>query len=138
MLRACCIHCACCFWDTRVSSSSSTVFASPVMCSAVETFLLISARSMSMCSTFALGANAFASPSARSEKRTPTAMSRSQRCIAMFAACVPCMPSMPSILSLEAGAAPRPISVETIGASTRFASCISSSCAPEIVTPPPQ
>ena len=46
MLRACCIHCPLAFCAARESSSSSTTRASPVICSVVETFLLISARSM--------------------------------------------------------------------------------------------
>ena len=91
-----------------------------------------------MCSTFALGAKAAALPSARSEKRTPTAISRSQRCMAMLAAWVPCIPSMPSIRGLVAGTAPSPISEETTGASTRSARASSSASAPERMTPPPQ
>ena len=85
--------------------------------------------------TRAPGANAFAFPSARSEKRTPTASSRSQRCMAMFAACVPCMPSMPRLMGFSGSLLPSPIRVLAIGASMRAERAFSSSAAS--VTPPP-
>ena len=51
----------------------------------------------------------------RSSKRAPTAIIRSQSCIAQLASQVPCMPSMPSHCRSAAGKAPSPISVEVMG-----------------------
>ena len=76
-------------------SSSSTRRASPMMWWWVSTFLSISARSMSMWTILALGAKVAGSVATRSEKRQPTAMSRSHWSEARLEAWEPCIPIMP-------------------------------------------
>ena len=51
----------------------------------------------------------------RSSKRAPSAMSRSDLCIAATAATVPCMPGMPTCWRWLSGNAPRAMSVVTTG-----------------------
>ena len=76
---------------------------SPTMPRSTLTFLLIEDGSMSMWIFFDPGEKASSRPVMRSSKRAPTAIIRSQSCMALFASKVPCMPSMPSQCSPEAG-----------------------------------
>ncbi len=95
--------------------SASTLAQSPTIGRSTLTFLLIDDGSMSIWIFFEPGEKASSRPVMRSSKREPTAIIRSQSCIAQFASQVPCMPSMPSHCGSAAGKAPSPISVEVIG-----------------------
>ena len=94
---------------------------------------------MSMWIFFEPGEKASSRPVMRSSKRAPTAIIRSQSCIAQLASQVPCMPSMPSHCRSAAGKAPSPIKVEVIGKPVSLTSSRSRSLAarPELITPPP-
>ena len=81
------------------------------------TILPISAGSMSMWMTLACGANSETLPVTRSEKRAPTAMSRSHSMTAMLAYFDPCMPTGPRLCLFEQGMAPLPMSEVTTGMS---------------------
>ena len=104
----------------------------------VCTFLLISLRSMSIWTIFAFWAKVAGLSATRSEKRQPTAISRSQASTAMFDACEPCIPIMPVVSGLRPRKPPAPMTVMATGESMRFASASNSWCARARTTPPPQ
>ena len=88
--------------------------------------------------TLALAAKLSSLPVARSSKRAPTQISRSQLSIATLAAREPCMPSIPMKPGWSVGIAPRPFSVPTAGMPLRSANARSSRSARAIPTPPPK
>jgi hypothetical protein len=87
--------------------------------------------------TLASGANVAAKPVVRSENLVPTATSRSARDAAKFASGLPCIPIIPKKRRWLSGNAPLPMSVHDTGISPASAKAISSSVAPEAMTPPP-
>ena len=91
-----------------------------------------------MWTIFACAAKLLGSSATRSEKRQPTAMSRSQLSTAMLLACEPCMPIMPVARGLFPGKPPPPMTVIATGASTQAAKVSSSDWARARTTPPPQ
>ena len=91
-----------------------------------------------MCTIFASRANVAGRSATRSEKRVPTAISRSQPSTARFDAWLPCMPIMPVESGSSPGMEPPPIRVMATGASSFLAKARNSSCALLLVTPPPQ
>ena len=94
---------------------------------------------MSMWIFFEPGEKALSRPVTRSSKREPTAIIRSQSCIAIFASYVPCMPTMPRKCGSLAGNAPSPIRVSVHGASTDRTNSVKRAQAsgPELISPPP-
>ena len=117
--------------------AASTTRASPTMGTAGSMILPISAGSMSIWMTLACGANSETLPVTRSEKRAPTAMSRSHSVTAMLAYLEPCMPTGPRFSGLEQRMAPLPMSEVTTGALMRSASSVSSAHAWLATMPPP-
>ena len=85
----------------------------------------------------ACGANSSTLPVTRSEKRAPTAMSRSHSVTAMFAYLEPCMPTGPRFNGFEQRMAPLPMSEVTTGICMRSASSVSSEQAWLVTMPPP-
>ena len=73
----------------------------------------------------------------RSEKRVPTAISRSQSRMQQEAVLVPCIPSIPTYRWFNSSNPPWHISEQETGASTFSANARSSSEASELMTPPP-
>ena len=80
-----------------------------------KTFLLIDDWSISICIFVACGENASILPVTRSSNRAPIFNITSQLCIAKFASYVPCIPNIPRKFGLDAGNAPKPISVKVTG-----------------------
>ena len=131
------LPCSACSFSICGIRSSSTVATSPTIGTSATRFLPISAGSISMWMTRAVGANASSLPVTRSSKRAPMATSRSERWMAPVAAMVPCMPGMPRFCGCESGMMPRAGSVVTTGApvtSASFSTCLRAS---ERTAPPP-
>ena len=84
------------FWGSLSRMRCSASFMSPVTPTCAGTFLPISAKSVSSWTIVAPFAKRVLSPVARSEKRTPTANTRSASSSAMEEAKCPCMPCMPT------------------------------------------
>ena len=122
----------------RPFSSSSTRLASPTMWWSVRTFLSISERSMSIWTILAWLAKDVGSRATRSEKRQPTAISRSHSLQATLLAREPCMPIMPVVRGWSPGKPPPPMTVIATGASSFSASSLNSLSARPRTTPPPQ
>ena len=94
---------------------------------------------MSMWILRACGQNSESLPVIRSSKRAPMQTTRSALCMARLASTVPCMPSMPTNCGLDAGKAPRPISVSVQGAPVWRTSSVKAAQAsgPAFTSPPP-
>ncbi len=93
---------------------------------------------MSICTIFAFRAKDEGFSATRSEKRQPTAISRSQASTAMLLAWLPCMPTRPVARRFSPRKPPAPITVMPTGASMRLANSSNSQSARERTTPPPQ
>ncbi|MNX64754.1 hypothetical protein D3C86_957860 [compost metagenome] len=79
----------------RIVRASTPGFSSPATATWVSRSLPSSEASMSKWTTRAWGANSASLPVARSSKRAPRTISRSDDWTASLAARVPCMPSIP-------------------------------------------
>ena len=125
------------YWGTRWLSSSSTRLAEPMMWWSVRMFLSISERSISIWTIFAWLAKEAGSRATRSEKRQPTAMSRSHWSQAVLEAWVPCIPTMPVVRGCAPGKPPPPMTVMATGQSSFSANSRNCRSARPRTTPPP-
>ena len=100
-------------------------------------FFEIEDGSTSMWITVALGLNLSSLPVIRSSNLAPTAIRRSQPCIAIFASYEPCMPSIWMNWGSSPGKHPSPIKVFVTGKFKYFAKFVNSSEALLLITPPP-
>ena len=116
---------------------SSAILASETTGTSTTTFREIEDASISRCTIFAFGANSFRSPVILSLNLVPTEKRTSHSLTAIFAAYLPCIPLFPTYRGWSVGMAPLPITVVTTGICIFSAKVVKSSCAPEILTPPP-
>ena len=126
------------YWGSFSFSMASTRRAEPMMWWSVSTFLSISARSMSIWTILACLANVAGFRATRSEKRQPTAMSRSHSSQAVLEALEPCMPIMPVVRGWLPEKPPPPMRLMATGASSFSANALNSLSARPSTTPPPQ
>ncbi len=118
-------------------SSARTLTASPTIGTSTATFLPISAGSMSICIMLAFGANSATLPVVRSENLHPTAMRQSHLSTVRLATLRPCIPSIPRDDGWSSGNEPLPRRVVVTGAFMSSDNLLTSSEAPDIITPPP-
>ena len=118
MGRMCSFQAVWSYWGSFSFSIASTRRAEPMMWWSVRTFLSISARSMSIWTILAFRAKVAGSRATRSEKRQPTAISRSHSSQATLEAWEPCMPIMPVVRGWLPGKPPPPMTVMATGASS--------------------